>query len=580
MLARLKIATRINLIPPLAALAILASAAIGLWSLRSQMIEDRQIQLRNLMDLTLNIARADMKAAGGAATDAGRKAFLSVLSSARFGPEAEKNYVFSYDHNGVTLSHTDPKKIGVNRFNTVYANGRKMVQKFVEIVQSPAGSGFVEYPMEKGAGGLITPKLTFVQNVPEIGGLAGVGVYIEDIDAIYFQRMRMVAILIAVLLAVIAAWTYIVGRSISKPLSELSNTVARLASDLNIHAAGAANTSELGAIAGTVEILRKNAVERNTLLEKMSDGQEAEENRRNCVQTHVREFQKVVTAVFSALNGQVNQLRSSAETLTHAAETATSEAANAANVSASAADNSNAVAAATEQLSGSIREISDQALRTNAVVKAATHEATKTNQDVADLASAAEAIGSIVAVIRGIADQTNLLALNATIEAARAGESGRGFAVVAAEVKELSAQTAKATDAIADQIHAIQDSTGTAVGAIQSVASKVAEIQAFTSAIAAAVDEQTAASQEIANNVLRAAGASEKAAKSSGEVSQVAVQTKEEAASVTSVSLRLSDVSQQLSVAVKDFIAAIVTELGEDAEDAACAPQVDFARAA
>lgn len=91
MLARLKIATRINLIPPLAALAILASAAIGLWSLRSQMMEDREVQLQNLLSLTLTIARADMNAAGGAATDAGRKAFLSVLNSARFGAESEKN---------------------------------------------------------------------------------------------------------------------------------------------------------------------------------------------------------------------------------------------------------------------------------------------------------------------------------------------------------------------------------------------------------------------------------------------------------------------------------------------------------
>ncbi len=229
MLARLKIATRINLIPPLAALAILASAAIGLWSLRSQMMEDRQVQLQNLLNLTLNVARADMKAAGGVATDAGRKAFLSVLNSARFGAEPEKNYVFSYDYNGIALSHADPKKVGENRFNAVYANGMKMIQKFIEIVQSPSGSGFVAYPMEKGPGGPITPKLTFVQNVPEIGGLAGVGVYIEDIDAIYFQRMLVAAIMLGVLLSAITAWTYIIGRSISKPLSELSNTVARLA---------------------------------------------------------------------------------------------------------------------------------------------------------------------------------------------------------------------------------------------------------------------------------------------------------------------------------------------------------------
>ena len=47
--------------------------------------------------------------------------------------------------------------------------------------------------------------------------------------------------------------------------------------------------------------------------------------------------------------------------------------------------------------------------------------------------------------IDAIAKQTNLLALNATIEAARAGDAGKGFAVVAGEVKNLSAQTARAT---------------------------------------------------------------------------------------------------------------------------------------
>ncbi len=334
--------------------------------------------------------------------------------------------------------------------------------------------------------------------------------------------------------------------------------------------------NELGRIARAFEHFRNSIGDRNRQLEEAQlqrlASQAREQERLHRFESAARTFEKNITDVVGALGQQVAQLKASAEALSEAAETATFEAGNAASVSASAADNSQAVSAATEELSVSIKEIAGQAHRTNAVVVTASEQAEQTNKDVAGLACAAEEIGSIVAVIRNIADQTNLLALNATIEAARAGESGRGFAVVAAEVKELSAQTAKATDAIADQIHAIQGSTGAAVNAIQSVSGKVAEIQEFTGAIAAAVEEQTAAAQEIAANVAAAAGASEKASTSSSEVSKTAAQTKVQAASVSSVSTRLADVSSELSQSVVDFLAAIAVDIAELGLDGAEGP--------
>ena len=97
------------------------------------------------------------------------------------------------------------------------------------------------------------------------------------------------------------------------------------------------------------------------------------------------------------------------------------------------------------------------------------------------------------------------MALNATIEAARAGESGKGFAVVASEVKSLAVQTAKATEQIAAQIAAVQNSTTAAVEAIRRNTERMQEINQHTSTVANAVEQQNAATGEISLNVANAA---------------------------------------------------------------------------
>ena len=166
------------------------------------------------------------------------------------------------------------------------------------------------------------------------------------------------------------------------------------------------------------------------------------------------------------------------------------------------------VASGAEQMGASIREISQNANDAAKVAAQATQVAATTSTLVVKLGASSQEIGNVVKAITQVAEQTNLLALNATIEAARAGEAGKGFAVVAGEVKELAQQTARATEDIAQRVHAIQTDTAGAVGAIEQISEIIGSINEYQLSIASAVEEQTATTNEMSRSVADAAGGS------------------------------------------------------------------------
>jgi PAS domain S-box-containing protein len=230
-----------------------------------------------------------------------------------------------------------------------------------------------------------------------------------------------------------------------------------------------------------------------------------QESRRAIVEDAIGWFRGSVAGVLKTVTESVTAMKSTATALSAMSNETTAQTSGAVRTSSDAFTGVQSAAAAADELSKSISEINRQLVSASDVVGAATAEAQTTNALISDLAQSAQKINDVVKLIQSVAGQTNLLALNATIEAARAGTAGKGFAVVASEVKALAVQTAKATDVIAGQIAAVQDSTQSAVRAIGSIASRMEDVKLFTSAIATSVEQQNAATSEISNNVAAAA---------------------------------------------------------------------------
>ena len=270
MLSRLSIAFRINLLLVLAAFGMLVCAGIGLWALRTQMLEEKRVQLSYLMDLVLNDALGDMNREGGATTESGRAAFLENLKEAKFG-DSPVNFFFAYDYDGVVVWHPDPSKRGVNRSNVVYPNGVKMVPKSIEIAKSGPLGGFLEYegPDNRGKFG---PKLSHFRNVPELKLAVGVGAHIEDVDAAFLDRLHLMAWLFAFAMLATGLLGAGISRSIGGPLSNAVRKITRLANgDLDIASAHAHDKSELGEVDRALDVLRANAIEQRALQERVRE---------------------------------------------------------------------------------------------------------------------------------------------------------------------------------------------------------------------------------------------------------------------------------------------------------------------
>jgi methyl-accepting chemotaxis protein len=220
--------------------------------------------------------------------------------------------------------------------------------------------------------------------------------------------------------------------------------------------------------------------------------------------------------------------------------------------------------ASMEEIAATVKKNAENAQQANQSASSTSNVADRGGQVVAKAVEAmsqiegsSRKISDIIGVIDEIARQTNLLALNAAVEAARAGEAGRGFAVVASEVKSLASQTAKATDEIRAQIASMQNVTTSAVSAIRNIGQTIGEINDVTTAIAAAVEEQGAATREIARNIQHAAGGTTEVSGNIAGVSAASAEAGAAAADVLNASAALRREAEGLRAEIDAFLGNI-----------------------
>jgi len=458
-------------------------AIYTLQSEKSTLLEDRKVKTRHLVESTYSLLGHyyGLQQKGVLTEEAAKNAALMAIKEMRY---EQVEYFWVNDFTTPipkmlmhpTVPALDGKVLDAEKFNCATSmqagldgriektDGKKNLFVAFNEVANKGGQGYVTYnwPKPKAGGGTtdeLYTKLSFVKKFEGWNWLLGSGIYLDDVDTIFWNHAAWLIGIIVTITALIGAVLLMVTRSITRQIGGEPDYAA-------------------------------------DFVRQVADGDLT-------VQVQVRSGD--TTSLLASLRGMVNRLselvgdvRGTTESITAASQEIAQGNADLSQRTEEQASSLEETASSMEELTSTVKQNAENAKQANQLAANASDFAVKGGKVVGDvvhtmasISDSSNKIVDIISVIEGIAFQTNILALNAAVEAARAGEQGRGFAVVAGEVRNLAQRSASA----AKEIKALIDDS---VGKVEVGSKQVNQAGATMTEIVQAVKRVTDIMAEIA----------------------------------------------------------------------------------
>ncbi len=477
--------------------ALISSGSILLSALinnKNQLIESREKELTHLVENVETLIKSFYLQSPEIGEEKAKVAALSAVEKLRY--DNGTGYFWINDFSAKIVLH--PLKMNLNGkdlSNFKDPEGNRIFYLFAQAAQNPAGE-YVSYFWEKPGSSKPVPKISFIKGFKPWGWAIGTGVYIDDINDIFWNNVYNATFFFSLIIMVLVLIGFAIANNIIVPLQKIVKGMEKVADGhLNVQFSSDNRKDELGQLSESANrmlisfkgLINNITSSSNQLIDASQQLAKSSQQTSSDMQHQLKQSELVATSI--------EEVGATVQDVTK---------------------NIIEAAKATEKVDTETKSSNTMMVKTIEKICAMSEGLSSTSDAIIKLEEDTRQIEGVLNVIRGISDQTNLLALNAAIEAARAGESGRGFAVVADEVRTLAQRTQTSTELLQNAAHnavsamsdgqlqvesAINLATDTGKS-MEQIEAQVSILNNMNTTIATAAEQQSTVIQEVSQNII------------------------------------------------------------------------------